>query len=185
MAKTNKITYTDTDRNIVRVLNALKNENPDKDAFTLAEVNELIVNENADAKAIAPASMTSAFNKGLIGKTDEKLPITRAGNYKVFTYRLVTADLQTKDGKALPYSDGEKAIIKALAEVDGFITLEDLATNMGVARILPGSVSGLIRKGNVEKCAEDDKVIVPALVKSSAFGYFAKVTEVPNTNNAE
>lgn len=185
MAKTNKITYTDTDRNIVRVLNTLKDTNPDKDAFTLAEVNEFVTNEDANAKAIAPASMTSAFNKGLIGKTDEKLPITRKGTRKVFTYRLVTADAQTKDGKALPYSDGEKAIIKALAEIEGFITLEDLASNMGVARILPGSVSGLIRKGNVEKCSEDDKVEVEAVVKSSAFGYFAKVNEVPgNSDNA-
>lgn len=179
MAKTNKITYTETDKNIVRVLNALQDMHPDKEAFTLAEVNDFVTGENADAKVIAPASMTSACNKGLIGKTDEKLTVTREGNRKVFTYRLVTAEIQTKDGKALPYSDGEKAIIKALNGIDGFITLEDLASNMGVARILPGSVSGLIRKGNVEKCSEDDKVTVSAVVKSSAFGYFAKVTEVP------
>lgn len=171
MAKTNKITYTNTDKTIVRILNEIG-------TATLAEINARYATENPE-KPIAPASMTSAVKKGLITKSDEKVEVTRPTTRSVYTYRLVTADFQTRDGKALPYSDGEKSIIAALQTLEGFVTLAAIATAVGVSEIKPGSISGLISKGNVEKCAEEDKVEVPATAKGLAYTYTAAVTEVP------
>ena len=120
--------------------------------------------------SIKPGSFTNAVKKGFIATEDEDAVIERAAQRTVKTYALVS----TVEAEKAKYSDTEKAILGAITETP--TTLADLAEAMGT-KLVPGNISGLIKKGNVKIAGEAE---VTYMAKSKVKVY--KVGSVdPNT----
>jgi hypothetical protein len=161
-----EVKYSTMDKTITRILA----EAPD--GLTGAAISEIAGVE------VKPGHLTGAVKKGLI-KVIDKVEIEKPTKRKVFTYTYVDSEVRMReDGKAHNYTDGEKAILAHAAKMDGAFTLADLAAAMGVSDVKPGSISGLVRKGNITKCDEADKVEVIGKGKSPVNLYgFVKMAE--------
>lgn len=154
MSKTKEIVYTDNDRALVAALKGTE-------GLTLAELN-------ANGGEFKPGHITSAMKKGLIAKIGER-EITRPTTREVSSYNFVTAEvLNNAEGKPFNYTDGEKAILAVIANIDNPFTLTDLAKAMGKAKMSSGSINGLVKKGNISK---GDMVEVPSVSKSTVGVY--------------
>lgn len=155
MAKDIKnIKYNSKDKAVVEALKA----NPE--GLTLAEINE------ATGLSLVAGNITSIKNKHLIENVGKR-PIERQGSHKVCTYIFVTNEPAVKDGKQATYTESEQEIMKA-ANIDGEFTLNELSEKVG-RKLVPGSISGLIRKGNLAKT--ENKVDEPCIVRSTTSVY--------------
>lgn len=158
-----KINYTENDRAIV---NALKGAS---DGMTLAEINE------ATGLNLQAGHIVSAKRKGLIEATGDRI-VSKPSKRQVATYTFVTSDTQKREnGKDYDYTEGEQAILKAAATIDGSFTLADLAKVMGVEKIASGQTNSLTNKGNL---AKGEPVDVPCMTKSKVKVY-AFVADIP------
>lgn len=160
-----QIKYSEMDRAITA---ALANASEGLTGAQLSEVTGL---------EVKPGHTTSAINKGLI-KVIGKTSVPKVTHRKVFTYTFVDAVRRNKeDGKPFNYTDGELSILATASQMESPFTLIDLAAAMGVEVVRPGSVSGLIKKGNLTKCAEEDKVTVEGVSHSevNVYGFVRNV----------
>lgn len=156
-AKEKKINVTENEKAIYGFL-------AENGSATAAEINSAL------GTSIKPGSFTNAVKKGFIATEDEDAVIERPAKRSVKTYALVSATEAEKS----KYSDTEKAILGVIT--DKPVTLAELAETLNV-KLVPGNISGLIKKGNVEIAGE---VEVTYMAKSKVKVY--KVGEVdPNT----
>lgn len=81
--------------------------------------------------------------------------------------------------KTITWNDAAKAIVKTLAESDKPLTLAEMNTISGV-EILPGNITGLIKKGVILNVGKTD-ALVPSKRKVSLYAF---VTAEPQTNPA-
>lgn len=151
--KEKQIKFSEKDRAIVAIL---KNSETD---LTLAEISL------AYGEKVAPGTITSLINKGVVGKSDEKRTVFRPSKRKVNVYTLVTAEPQHTDkGKVANYSDGEKRIMEILGapeNADG-LSLADIAAVLGVEKLSSGAINGLVKKGNVASVGIREVVVMTA-----------------------
>ena len=121
------------------------------EALTLAQVNE-----RAGEVEIKAGTMTGAVRRNLVavaGKTE----VLRPSKSKVTVYALITKEAQKgADGKEFNYSDSEKAILNALEQVEN-ATLAEIS-EIAEKKLSSGSINALVKKGNVEKVGQRDKV---------------------------
>ena len=164
MPKTAKpVTYNDNDRAIV---NALKGT----EGLTLTEINE------ATGLSLVSGNIVSAMKKGLIATSGEK-EVERPVIRPVSTYAFVTNEvLMGANGKPFNYTDNEKAILAAAKDIDGEFTLADLADAMGLEKLSSGSITGLVKKGNLATAGSRD---VESTAKSSVKVY-SFVRDIPD-----
>lgn len=155
MAKETKINYTDNDRAIVATLKG------SAEGMTLAEINE------AAGLKLVPGHIVSAMKKGLIAKVGER-DIEKPSTRKVFTYSFATAEPMNKeDGKPHNYTDSEREILAAAANIDSPFTLQQLSEAVG-RKLSSGSINGLIMKGNL---AKGDQIAVACMSKATVSVY--------------
>lgn len=81
--------------------------------------------------------------------------------------------------KTITWNDAAKAIVKTLAESDKPLTLAEINAISGV-EILPGNITGLIKKGVILNVGKTD-ALVPSKRKVSLYAF---VTAEPQTNPA-
>ena len=81
--------------------------------------------------------------------------------------------------KTITWNDAAKAIVKTLAESDKPLTLAEINAVSGV-EILPGNITGLIKKGVILNVGTTD-ALVPSKRKVSLYAF---VTAEPQTNPA-
>lgn len=81
--------------------------------------------------------------------------------------------------KNIVWNDAAKAIVKTLAESDKPLTLAEINAVSGV-EILPGNITGLIKKGVILNVGKTD-ALVPSKRKVSLYAF---VTAEPQTNPA-
>lgn len=81
--------------------------------------------------------------------------------------------------KTITWNDAAKVIVKTLAESDKPLTLAEINTISGV-EILPGNITGLIKKGVILNVGKTD-ALVPSKRKVSLYAF---VTAEPQTNPA-
>ena len=81
--------------------------------------------------------------------------------------------------KTITWNDAAKAIVKTLAESDKPLTLAEINAVSGV-EILPGNITGLIKKGVILNVGKTD-ALVPSKRKVSLYAF---VTAEPQTNPA-
>lgn len=81
--------------------------------------------------------------------------------------------------KNIVWNDAAKAIVKTLAESDKPLTLAEINTISSV-EILPGNITGLIKKGVILNVGKTD-ALVPSKRKVSLYAF---VTAEPQTNPA-
>ena len=81
--------------------------------------------------------------------------------------------------KNIVWNDAAKAIVKTLAESDKPLTLAEINAISGV-EILPGNITGLIKKGVILNVGKTD-ALVPSKRKVSLYAF---VTAEPQTNPA-
>ena len=160
-----KINYTEKDKVIVSIL---KDSEVD---LTIAEISAIA------GMPIAPGTMTSAVNKGLIAVSGKKT-VERPAKRKVAEYSFVTDEVATtKNGKPANYTDGEKSIMKVLKDSETPMTLAEIASALGKNKLTSGAINGLVSKGNVAKAGEREvEVIGKAEVNTYEF-----VADVPET----
>lgn len=85
----------------------------------------------------------------------------------------------TPSPKNITWNDAAKAIVKTLAESDKPLTLAEINAISGV-EILPGNITGLIKKGVILNVGKTD-ALVPSKRKVSLYAF---VTAEPQTNPA-
>lgn len=159
-----RINYTDKHRLIVSILKNSEND------LTLAEISELA------GMPIAPGTMTSAVNYGLVAKSGEK-EVARVTKRLVAEYVLASADAKVNEkGKPFNYTDNEKKIIDVLGKAEAPMTLAEIAVALGVEKLTSGSINGLVKKGNVVKVGER-QVEAMGKAKVSVYEYVADVPE--------
>lgn len=151
MATKSKITYTAKD---VLIYNALKGapvaetDEGTFDGLTFRELKSIIPD-------LATGSVNSAVKKGIVEVVGSKTE-TETIHRKNAVYKVVdlSTDRVGADGKAINYTDKEKAILTALAEMqpkDGLFTLKALAEFMDT-NLSSGNINALVnKKGNIEK----------------------------------
>lgn len=161
-----KINYTEKDRVIVSIL---KDSEVD---LTIAEISAIA------GMPIAPGTMTSAVNKGLIAVSGKKT-VERPAKRKVTEYAFVTDEVASaKNGKPANYTDGEKSIMAVLKDSETPMTLAEIASALGKDKLTSGAINGLVGKGNVAKAGEREvEVIGKAEVNTYEF-----VADVPETH---
>lgn len=81
--------------------------------------------------------------------------------------------------KTITWNDAAKAIVKTLADSDKPLTLAEINVVSGV-EILPGNITGLIKKGVILNVGKTD-ALVPSKRKVSLYAF---VTAEPQTNPA-
>lgn len=81
--------------------------------------------------------------------------------------------------KTITWNDAAKAIVKALAESDKPLTLAEINA-ISEVEILPGNITGLIKKGVILNIGKTD-ALVPSKRKVSLYAF---VTAEPQTNPA-
>lgn len=149
----NEVKYNANEVKVVEILAGAP------EGLTVAEINA------ATGLNLTAGHITSMLRKHVIVATGEKRKVTKPGTKKVFEYSFVTDEVLNKeDGKPFNYTDGEKAILAAVKNADGAFTLDDLAVMLNKDKVASGSISGLVKKGNIAKSA--DKVERPATVSS-------------------
>lgn len=159
-----KINYTEKDRLIVKIL---KDSEVD---LTIAEISEIA------GMPIAPGTMTSAVNKGLIAVSGKKT-VERPAKRNVAEYVFVTDEAQVNaKGKPVNYTDGEKAIMGVLKGAEAPMTLAEIAMALGKERLTSGSINGLVGKGNVAKAGER-AVTVVSKAEVNTYEFVADVPE--------
>lgn len=175
----NKINYTANDAVIVKILKNAVNEDGSHQELTLAEINQL-----AEAE-IKPGSMTSAVRKGLVEVAGEK-EVSRPSKRKLATYKAVSFEI-LKDGKGKDYNytDTEKSILEDiknsdLANADNF-TLAEL-NDVNGTDYKSGSITSLVRKGNLAKTEAVREVMANGKAKVKAYRFKA---DLPTNGDAE
>lgn len=81
--------------------------------------------------------------------------------------------------KTITWNDAAKAIVKTLADSDKPLTLAEINSISGV-EILPGNITGLIKKGVILNVGKTD-ALVPSKRKVSLYAF---ITAEPQTNPA-
>ena len=165
--KEKQIKFSEKDRAIVSIL---KNSETD---LTLAEISL------AYGEKVAPGTITSLINKGVVGKSSEKRTVFRPSKRNVNVYVLVTAEPQQTDkGKVANYSDGEKRIMDILGapeHADG-LTLAEIAAILGVEKLSSGAINGLVKKGNVASAGLRE-VVVMSSAEVLAYEFVADIAD--------
>ena len=166
--KEKQIKFSEKDRAIVSIL---KNSETD---LTLAEISL------AYGEKVAPGTITSLINKGVVGKSDEKRTVYRPSKRTVCVYKLITSEPQALNdkGKIANYSDGEKKIMEILASpehADG-LTLAEIAAILGVEKLSSGAINGLVKKGNVSN-DEVREVVVMTAATVLAYEFVADIAD--------
>lgn len=163
MENKKQINYTPNDRAIV---DALKHA---PEGLTLAGLIE------ATGLNLVPGHIVSAMKKGLIAPIGE-VEVAKPAKRKVFTYNFVTGEiLKNEKGEPHNYTDSAKAILAAASQIDSPFTLSDLATAMGVEKVASGSITHLVKKGNLSK---GDQIEVDYMSKASV-NVYGFVKDVP------
>lgn len=156
--KNKQITYTEKDVAIYDALVSAPEVTTDEGTFSGLTFREL----KAVIPTLATGSVNSAVRKGIVevvgGKTEQEV-VKR----KNAVYIIVDLSVEGKtdaNGKALNYTDNEKAILAALANMKpegNEFTLKDLSTFMGKT-LTSGNINALVnKKGNL---AKTDKVAI-------------------------
>lgn len=162
MSKETKFTPNDNDRLIVSALKGT-------DGLTIAEVNAKL------GSNLLPVHFNHAVKGGYIEKVGSR-EVLKSRPREVGMYLYVNSEIAT-NAKGLPceYSDAQKAILEAAAGFDGEFTLAQLAEKMGVEKVAPGSVTSLVKRGNLAK--SENKAIVMSETKSeiSIWGFVKDV----------
>ena len=163
MAKTK--TFTQIDRAVV---NALK-ENPN--GLTIAQLCEITGVE------VKPGHVVGAVKKNLI-EVIGSCEVMRPAKRNVSLYEVVsTAELTDANGKTFNYTDNEKALLAAAANINQPFALEDLAAAMGKERLTSGSINALVnKKGNIRKL--DEMRVVPTFTKKEV-NVYGFVSDIP------
>lgn len=138
------------------------------DGLTLAEICEKTGVE------VKSGHMVSTGKKGLIEVIGER-EIEKIGKGKRTVYKAISFEPQLKDGKQVNYTDSEKQILEAIKGFEGDFTLADLSNALN-RKLTSGHVSGLEKKGNIEKNGE---IQVPVKVKRSV-NVYAFVADIPS-----
>lgn len=150
--KISKFTPNDNDRLIVSALKGT-------DGLTIAEVNERL------GSSLLPVHFNHARTGGFIEKVGEKEVIKiRPREVGLYSYANHDIALDSK-GNACTYSDTQMAILDAAKGIDGEFTLASLALAMGVEKVAPGSVTALVKRGNLVK--SENKATVNSESKST------------------
>ena len=136
------------------------------DGLTLAEISEKTGVE------VKSGHMKSTGDKGLIEVIGER-EVEKISKGKRTVYRAVSFEPQLKDGKQVNYTDSEKQILEAIKGFEGDFTLADIGNALN-RKLTSGHVSGLEKKGNIEKNGE---IQVPVKVKRSVnvYGFVADI----------
>ncbi len=151
MSAEKKINVTENERAIVNFLK----ENGEA---TAAEINQAL------GTNIKPGSFTNAVKKGFIATADEDRVIERPAKRSVKVYALVNSD-KKENAK---YSETEEAILGVIT--DAPVTLAELSTLVD-KKLVPGNVSGLIKKGNITIAGEvETEYMAPAKVRVYKLG---------------
>lgn len=160
--KVSKFTANDNDRLIVDALRGTE-------GLTIAEVNEKL------GSTLLPVHFNHAMKGGFIEKLGTREVIKERPS-QVGLYCYINSDI-ANDAKGNPcnYSDSQNAILAAASGIDGYFTLAQLAEVMGIEKVAPGSVTSLVRRGNLGK--SEDKATVMHATKSEVaiWGYVKDV----------
>lgn len=150
--KISKFQPNDNDRLIVSALKGT-------DGLTIAEVNEKL------GSSLLPVHFNHAFTGGFIDKIGSKEVIkVRPREVGLYAYSNSDIALDSK-GNACTYSDSQMSILEAASKIDGEFTLSSLAEAMGVEKVAPGSVTALVKRGNLIK--SENKATVTSESKSN------------------
>lgn len=143
MSKEKKITYSEKDYAIVKVL---------KEAGVPMCLADICAATGMDIK---PATITKAKEKGLVENIG-KQRVMRPTKRKAFTYEFVTEDVAVREnGKPYNYTDGEKKIIAVLKDATEPLSLAAIAAALGVEKLTSGAINSLVtKKGNVRVVGE-------------------------------
>lgn len=160
--KISKFTPNDNDRLIVSALKGT-------DGLTIAEVNEKL------GSSLLPVHFNHAAKGGYIEKIGTR-EVIKARPREVGLYSYV-GDQIANDSKGNPcnYSDAQKAILTAAAEMDGEFTLAQLAEAMGVEKVAPGSVTSLVNRGNLAKSENKATVMSETKSEVAVWGFIKDV----------
>lgn len=160
--KVSKFTPNDNDRLIVSALKGT-------DGLTIAEVNEKL------GSTLLPVHFNHAKTGGFIDKIGTREVIKERPS-QVGLYCYVNSDI-AMDAKGNPcnYSDAQKAILEAAAKIEGYFTLAQLAEEMGIEKVAPGSVTSLVNRGNLNKSEEKATVMHATKSEVAVWGFIRDV----------
>lgn len=161
-----KKTYSDIQLAVIKVLKA----NPD--GLTNAEICE------ATGMTVHPGTLTGLVKSGNIEVAGSREIERVTKGAPVSMYELITTEpLKNADGKEFNYTDGEKAVLAAAAQLEGAFTLANLSQIMG-KNITSGSVNQLVnKKGNLRNLGKIGPA--PERVSTKEVNVYAFVADAP------
>lgn len=110
------------------------------DGLTIAQMSEKL------GTKVQPGTVNGLVRANLVSPIGV-VQIERPVKDKVCTYAMGNPD--KVEGKN--YSDNELKIMDSMAKMEGSFTLAQLAEVVGIARVTPGHINGLVKVGNMVK----------------------------------
>lgn len=139
MSTQKPIVFNEKDRAVVAALAARP------EGLTLAELRE------ATGMELVAGNVSSMMKKQLIAPIGERT-VEKEFESTVSTYTVITLEpTKTEKGTDNTYTDKQVEVLKACAAITSPFTLADLAVAMGVEKVAPGIITGLVKKGNLAK----------------------------------
>lgn len=139
MSTQKPIVFNEKDRAVVAALAARP------EGLTLAELREVTGME------LVAGNVSSMMKKQLIAPIGERT-VEKEFESTVSTYTVITLEpTKTEKGTDNTYTDKQVEVLKACAAITSPFTLADLAVAMGVEKVAPGIITGLVKKGNLAK----------------------------------
>jgi hypothetical protein len=137
------VTFNDNDRAVASAL-------ADGSELTLAEINA------RTGLTLVPGHIVSMLKKHVIRVTGEREVIKEAKG-SVCTYSYAHSDLGSKKA----FTEPENEVLGYASQMEGYFTLAELASAMGLEKLSSGRINGLVKNGNLVK-GDSREVIRPS-----------------------
>lgn len=139
MSTQKPIVFNEKDRAVVAALAARP------EGLTLAELRE------ATGMELVAGNVSSMMKKQLIAAIGERT-VEKEVQSTVNTYIVITTEpTKAGGGKDETYTEKQAEVLKVCGSITSPFTLADLAVAMGVEKVAPGIITGLVKKGNLAK----------------------------------
>lgn len=139
MSTQKPIVFNEKDRAVVAALTARP------EGLTLAELRE------ATGMELVAGNVSSMMKKQLIAAIGERT-VEKEVESTVSTYTVVTIEpTKNEKGTDNTYTEKQTEVLKVCGAITSPFTLADLAVAMGVEKVAPGIITGLVKKGNLAK----------------------------------
>ena len=139
MSTPKPIVFNEKDRAVVAALAS------HPEGLTLAELRE------ATGMELVAGNVSSMMKKQLIAPIGERT-VEKEFESTVSTYTVITVEpTKTEKGTDNTYTDKQVEVLKVCGAIASPFALADLAVAMGVEKVAPGIITGLVKKGNLAK----------------------------------